>query len=117
MSEAAIEDVVQKRVARVVVVLGVALEALQLEQKMRQQLDALDGILAGAHDRLGLTRERRELVEILVDVEIRVLLFRDQQRAARQWHRLFGRKRRKFPSCIVHRVNTVRNSVALRRML
>ena len=84
---------------------------------MRQQLDALDSILAGAHDRLGLTRERRELVEILVEVEVGVLFFGDQQRAARQRHRLFGRERRKFPSCIVHRVDTVRNSVALRRML
>src|SRR6202451_2322955 len=68
-SEPTIEDVVEKAVARVVVVLRVALEAFELEQKMRQQLHALDRILAGADDRLGLAGERRQLVEILVEGE------------------------------------------------
>src|ERR1700723_1074616 len=82
---------------------------------MRQQLNPLDGILARADDWLGLARQRRNLIEMLVNVEVGILFFRDQQRAARQWHRLLRRKRRKFAPCIVHAGTTVRNSVALRR--
>src|ERR1700689_1334241 len=75
---------------------------------MRQQLDALDRVLARAHYGLGLARERRQLVEVLLDVEIGILFLGDQQRAARQWHRLLRRQLRKFPSRVIHMRSCIR---------
>src|SRR4029077_2947579 len=57
-SEPAIDHVVQKRISRVFEILRVALEALQLEQEMRKQLNFLDGVLAGANYRLGFAGPR-----------------------------------------------------------
>ena len=67
---AAIEDFIQKRVARVGVFLAIALEALLLEQKMRQELDLLDGVVAHLDDHLGLARKRCDFVEIFVGFEV-----------------------------------------------
>src|SRR5713101_482686 len=101
-SEPAIDHVVQKGISRVFKILGVALESLQLEQEMRKQLDILDGVFAGANYGFRFARQRRQLVQVRVDVEVGILFLCDQQRASRQGHRLPFRNHRKFTSRVVH---------------
>src|SRR6202158_4728926 len=112
-SEPAIDHIVKKRISRVFEILRVALETLQLEQEMRKQLDLLDGVLAGANYRLSFARQRSELVEVRVDIEVGVFFLRDQQRAAGQGHRLPGRNHRKFASRVVHGLDTYSINVPL----
>src|SRR5208282_80540 len=81
---AAVNHFIQKRVARVGILLAIALEALLLEQKMRQELNLLDGVVAHFDHHLGLARQRRDLIEILVEFERRIFFLRDKQRTTRQ---------------------------------
>src|SRR6266536_4281961 len=78
-----VEDLVEKAVARVVVVLAVAREALLHEEVLAQAVEAADGI-GRAPRAVHAASEGVESLEIRIHVELGVLPAGDGQRRSRQ---------------------------------
>src|SRR6266851_4503385 len=102
-AEAAFEHVVQKGVARVAEILAIAGEAFALEQELGEELNAFDRVGAAAYNRVGLARKFGQALEVLVDIEVGVFLFGDEQGSAGERNRLSCDNHREFaPRVVVH---------------
>lgn len=82
-AETPVQDVVEKSVPRLVVLLGVSPEPLLLEQELAQAVEAAERISLGSGG-FGLRRQAVEPVEVFLDVQIRILGSGDQERRDRE---------------------------------
>ena len=82
---APVDDLVQVRVARIVVVVRVAAKAQVVEQEFVQRDDAVFGRRIVRETRAQLLREALELADIAVDIQPWVGILRDLQTGPRQF--------------------------------
>ena len=86
-AEAAFQHVVEKRVARVGVVVAIARKAGPHEQEVRQRLHPLDRVFGLAQCALRRASQRRQMLEVVRDVEVGIFLLGDQQGAVGERNR------------------------------
>jgi len=82
-AETPVQDVVEKTVPRLVVLLGVSPEPLLLEQELAQAVETTERISLGSGG-FGLRRQAVEPVEVFLDVQIRILGSGNQERRDRE---------------------------------
>ena len=82
-AETPVQDVVEKTVPRLVVLLGVSPEPLLLEQELAQAVETTERISLGSGG-CGLRRQAVEPVEVFLDVQIRILGSGNQERRDRE---------------------------------
>ena len=82
-AETPVQDVVEKTVPRLVVLLGIPPEPLLLEQELAQAVEAAERISLGSCG-FGLCRQAVEPVEVFLDVQIRILSPGNQKRRDRE---------------------------------
>lgn len=101
-TETALQHVVEKRVARVDVVVAIARKAGPHEQEVGERLHALDRVLGLAQRALRRAPQRRQTFEVMGDVEVGILLLGDQQGAVGQRNRFACRDAGKFGPRRIH---------------
>ncbi len=82
-AEAAVEDVIEEAVPRIVILLAVSPEALLLEKKLAQAMEPTEGIALRAPGP-GIGGEPVQATKVRPDVQVWVLRLGDQQRRSRQ---------------------------------
>lgn len=82
-AEAPVQDVVQKAVPRIVVLLGVPPEPLLLEEELAQAVEAAERIALGSCG-FGPRGQAVKAVEVRPDIQVRILRPGDQERRQSQ---------------------------------
>ena len=101
-AEAALQHVVEKRVARVAVVVAIARKAGAHEQEVGERLHALDRVLGLAQRALRRAPQRRQMLEVVRDVEVGIFLLGDQQGAVGERNRFASGDAGKFGPRRIH---------------